>query len=74
MVGRGRANSWAIDAHKWLNVPYDCAVAIVAPPEALPRAMAVSAAYLARSDHREPTAMTLRITHASRLTVRGHHH
>ncbi len=54
VAGRDRAGSWAVDAHKWLNVPYDCAFAIVAPPEALPRAMAVSAAYLARSDHREP--------------------
>ena len=54
VAGRDRADSWAVDAHKWLNVPYDCAFAIVAPPEALPRAMAVNAAYLARSDHREP--------------------
>ena len=53
VAGRERADSWAVDAHKWLNVPYDCALAIVAPPEALPRAMALSAAYLARSDHRE---------------------
>jgi glutamate/tyrosine decarboxylase-like PLP-dependent enzyme len=54
VAGRDRADSWAVDAHKWLNVPYDCAFAIVARPEALPRAMGVSAAYLARSDHREP--------------------
>lgn len=52
--GRQRADSWAVDAHKWLNVPYDCAMAIVRAPEALRRAMAVSAAYLARSDQREP--------------------
>ena len=54
VAGRERADSWALDAHKWLNVPYDCALAIVAPTEALPRAMALSAAYLARSDRREP--------------------
>ena len=54
MAGRERADSWALDAHKWLNVPCDCALAIVAPTEALPRAMALSAAYLARSDRREP--------------------
>lgn len=54
VAGRDRADSWAVDAHKWLNVPYDCALAIVAPPDALPRAMALSAAYLARSGYREP--------------------
>jgi glutamate/tyrosine decarboxylase-like PLP-dependent enzyme len=52
--GRDRADSWAVDAHKWLNVPYDCALAIVAPTDALERTMALSAAYLERSDHREP--------------------
>ncbi len=54
VAGRDRADSWAVDAHKWLNVPYDCALAIVAPADALERTMALSAAYLERSDHREP--------------------
>jgi glutamate/tyrosine decarboxylase-like PLP-dependent enzyme len=55
VAGRDRADSWAIDAHKWLNVPYDSACAIVSRPDALPRAMAPSpAAYLARSGPREP--------------------
>lgn len=35
-----------MDAHKWLNVPYDCAMAIVASPDALTEAMTTSAAYL----------------------------
>ncbi len=52
--GRERADSWAVDAHKWLNVPYDCAMAIAGVPEALRQAFAVSAAYLARSGQREP--------------------
>ncbi len=52
--GRERADSWAVDGHKWLNVPYDCALAIVAPADALERSMALSAAYLERSDQREP--------------------
>jgi glutamate/tyrosine decarboxylase-like PLP-dependent enzyme len=40
------AESWATDAHKWLNAPYDCGMAIVRDGEALRRAMATSAAYL----------------------------
>ncbi len=41
-----RADSWSTDAHKWLNVPYDCGIAFVAHPEAHRAAMAVRAAYL----------------------------
>jgi glutamate/tyrosine decarboxylase-like PLP-dependent enzyme len=40
------ADSWATDAHKWLNVPYDCGLAFVADREAHMRAMSVSASYL----------------------------
>ena len=47
------ADSWATDAHKWLNVPYDCGLAIVADRAAHRRAMSVSAAYLIDSDHRD---------------------
>jgi glutamate/tyrosine decarboxylase-like PLP-dependent enzyme/dienelactone hydrolase len=54
VAGHARARSWATDAHKWLNVPYDCALAIVNHADALPEAMALSAAYIARSGRREP--------------------
>ncbi len=40
------ADSWATDAHKWLNVPYDCGLAFVAHPEAHRAAMAMTAEYL----------------------------
>ncbi len=40
------ADSWACDAHKWLNVPYDSAFAITSRPEAHAAAMSYSAAYL----------------------------
>ncbi|MCV0402520.1 MAG: aminotransferase class V-fold PLP-dependent enzyme [Chloroflexi bacterium] len=45
--GVGMADSWATDAHKWLNVPYDSGLAFVADPDAHVRAMAPpQAAYL----------------------------
>jgi glutamate/tyrosine decarboxylase-like PLP-dependent enzyme len=49
-AGAERADSWGIDAHKWLNVPYDGAFAIVADADAHRRATAISAAYLPTSD------------------------
>lgn len=45
-AGAERADSWATDAHKWLNTPYDCGIAIVKDAAAHRRAMAVRAAYL----------------------------
>jgi glutamate/tyrosine decarboxylase-like PLP-dependent enzyme len=46
--GLERAQSWATDAHKWLNVPYDSGLVFVADPQAHRAAMAVTAAYLVR--------------------------
>jgi glutamate/tyrosine decarboxylase-like PLP-dependent enzyme len=47
--GVERADSWATDAHKWLNVPYDSGLVFVAHPAAHRAAMSMSAAYLMRS-------------------------
>ncbi|HEY6338875.1 MAG TPA: aminotransferase class V-fold PLP-dependent enzyme [Candidatus Sulfotelmatobacter sp.] len=57
--GAADADSWAIDCHKWLNVPYDSGVAVVREPEHLRRAMsAASAAYLTQGAGREPWQYT----------------
>ncbi len=60
-AGSERADSWATDAHKWLNVPYDCGVAFCADPAAQRAAMSSTAAYLVQVDEsegREPMAYT----------------
>jgi glutamate/tyrosine decarboxylase-like PLP-dependent enzyme len=44
--GVGKADSWATDAHKWLNVPYDCGLVFCADARAHRAAMTVSAPYL----------------------------
>jgi glutamate/tyrosine decarboxylase-like PLP-dependent enzyme len=55
--GLGRADSWATDAHKWLNVPYDSGVAIVADPAPHRAAMGLRASYLQRGDDEERIGM-----------------
>ena len=54
IAGVEDADSWALDAHKWLNVPYDSGVAICRDRDALRGATAVSAAYLVQGAEREP--------------------
>lgn len=51
------ADSWATDAHKWLNVPYDCGVAMVRHAEDHRAAMMSTAAYLVQTagKERDPT-------------------
>ncbi len=54
-AGAGEADSWATDAHKWLNVPYDSGLAFVRDAEDLRGAMGLTAAYLQQGEHREPS-------------------
>jgi glutamate/tyrosine decarboxylase-like PLP-dependent enzyme len=45
-AGLAEADSWATDGHKWLNVPYDCGIALVRRPADLRRSFAAEAGYL----------------------------
>ncbi|HEY5985425.1 MAG TPA: pyridoxal-dependent decarboxylase, partial [Streptosporangiaceae bacterium] len=56
--GAELADSWATDAHKWLNVPYDCGMAIVRDRASLTAALSLSAAYLPADGARDPFAFT----------------
>jgi glutamate/tyrosine decarboxylase-like PLP-dependent enzyme len=59
IAGHDRADSWAFDAHKWLNVPYDCGIAVCAHPDAHRAAMRLTAAYLrATGEERNPADLT----------------
>jgi glutamate/tyrosine decarboxylase-like PLP-dependent enzyme len=52
--GIEQADSWATDGHKWLNLPYENAVALVRDQHALNRAFSIRAPYLVESNAREP--------------------
>jgi glutamate/tyrosine decarboxylase-like PLP-dependent enzyme len=56
--GFPQADSWATDAHKWLNVPYDCGISFVRDREAAFKSMSMQAAYLQEGTEREPMHWT----------------
>jgi glutamate/tyrosine decarboxylase-like PLP-dependent enzyme len=67
VAGVERADSWATDAHKWLNVPYDSGLAFVREPDALRAAMAITAEYLPSGDGvRNPSDFTPELSRRAR--------
>ena len=65
-AGIADADSWATDAHKWLNVPYDSGFAFVREPEHLRAAMALTASYLPFGAQREPSHYTPELSRRAR--------
>lgn len=64
--GIAEADSWALDAHKWLNVPYDSGIALVRDAAALRGAMSTSAPYLVHGAAREPCDYTPELSRRAR--------
>ena len=66
-AGLAQADSWATDAHKWLNVPYDSGLAFVRDPDALQAAMAITAEYLpTQTEQRNPCDFTPELSRRAR--------
>jgi glutamate/tyrosine decarboxylase-like PLP-dependent enzyme len=67
LAGAADADSWATDAHKWLNAPYDCGLAFARDTDALRSAMAATADYLPPAgEHRNPSDYTPELSRRAR--------
>jgi glutamate/tyrosine decarboxylase-like PLP-dependent enzyme len=66
VAGLAEADSWATDAHKWLNVPYDSGIAFVREDRHLKAAMSANAAYLVRGEKRDPNLFTPEMSRRAR--------
>jgi glutamate/tyrosine decarboxylase-like PLP-dependent enzyme len=65
--GLEKADSWATDAHKWLNVPYDSGIAFVRNAADLQAAMVVRADYLLTdTESRNPSDYTPELSRRAR--------
>ncbi|MFH1998421.1 MAG: aminotransferase class V-fold PLP-dependent enzyme [Planctomycetota bacterium] len=56
--GFEKADSWATDGHKWLNIPYDCGFCFIRDATHLRRALSVKAAYLVHDESGDPWDFT----------------
>ena len=66
-AGIEKADSWATDAHKWLNVPYDSGIAFVRDGDALRAAMAITSEYLPTDTiNRNPSDYTPELSRRAR--------
>jgi glutamate/tyrosine decarboxylase-like PLP-dependent enzyme len=66
VTGVELADSWATDAHKWLNVPYDSGLVFCAHPEAHRAAMGIRAGYLIHGTADERDALDYNPEHSRR--------
>ncbi len=68
MAGADRADSWSVDAHKLLNVPYGSGVVLCRHPASHLAAMSIQASYLPAADDapRDPSAWTAELSHRAR--------
>ena len=67
LKGVEQADSWAVDGHKWLNVPYDCGYAFVTDSRAHQAAMSHRASYLTHdADARDQIDWTPEWSHRGR--------
>jgi glutamate/tyrosine decarboxylase-like PLP-dependent enzyme len=65
--GIEKADSWATDAHKWLNVPYDSGIAFVRDADALRASLAITAEYLpTETTFRNPSDFTPELSRRGR--------
>ncbi|HSR18104.1 MAG TPA: aminotransferase class V-fold PLP-dependent enzyme [Ignavibacteriaceae bacterium] len=64
--GMESADSWATDAHKLLNVPYDSGLAFVKDAESLRSSLSLTAPYLPQGEHREPSQFVPELSRRSR--------
>ncbi|KOR29936.1 pyridoxal-dependent decarboxylase [Achromatium sp. WMS1] len=66
VAGVAKADSWGVDAHKWLNVPYDCGIAICRDPIPMQSALAVRSEYLVFDPQGEPEDFTPEMSRRAR--------
>jgi glutamate/tyrosine decarboxylase-like PLP-dependent enzyme len=64
--GAEHADSWSVDAHKTLNVPYDCGIVLCRHRNALASALQATGSYISTSDHRDGMLFTPEMSRRAR--------